>query len=212
MKPEYFRRLASFSVCIFIAILFSAWQLKPKGEFYQLTVYHYTTVQQEQLLDNYLQQALLPALHRNGVSKIGVLKAIANDTSVLKTLYVVMPLKNLESITTIQGKLADDADYQAAGSAYINAVYTSPAYDRMETILLKAFPMAPPLQIPQLKAPRNERVYELRSYESASEKIFKSKVHMFNEGDEIGIFTKLNFNAIFYSTVIAGGKMPNLCI
>ncbi len=33
---------------------------------------------------------------------------------------------------------------------------------------------------------------------------------MFNEGDEIGLFERLNFNAIFYGEVIAGSKMPNL--
>lgn len=33
---------------------------------------------------------------------------------------------------------------------------------------------------------------------------------MFNQGDEIGLFKKLNFNAIFYSEVIAGSRMPNL--
>ena len=33
---------------------------------------------------------------------------------------------------------------------------------------------------------------------------------MFNEGDEVGLFKRLNFNAIFYAEVVAGGKMPNL--
>ena len=36
------------------------------------------------------------------------------------------------------------------------------------------------------------------------------KVHMFNEGGEVTLFAKLNFNAIFYSKVIAGSRMPNL--
>lgn len=33
---------------------------------------------------------------------------------------------------------------------------------------------------------------------------------MFNEGKEIGLFERLNFNAIFYAKVIAGARMPNL--
>ena len=70
--------------------------------------------------------------------------------------------------------------------------------------------MAPQLQLPNLSSARKDRIYELRSYESATEKIFKNKVHMFNEGDEIGLFKRLNFNASFYGEVIAGGKMPNL--
>jgi hypothetical protein len=80
----------------------------------------------------------------------------------------------------------------------------------METILLKAFPLAPQMQLPSLKSAKKERVYELRSYESATELKFDNKVKMFNEGDEIGLFKKLNFNAIFYSEVVAGSKTPNL--
>ncbi|MEO6149961.1 MAG: NIPSNAP family protein, partial [Mucilaginibacter sp.] len=33
---------------------------------------------------------------------------------------------------------------------------------------------------------------------------------MFNEGNEIGIFNRLGFNAVFYGSVIAGSHMPNL--
>jgi hypothetical protein len=33
---------------------------------------------------------------------------------------------------------------------------------------------------------------------------------MFNTGDEIGLFKRLQFNAVFYAEVLAGGRMPNL--
>jgi hypothetical protein len=33
---------------------------------------------------------------------------------------------------------------------------------------------------------------------------------MFNEGGEVGLFKRLNFNAVFYAQVLAGNKMPNL--
>ena len=54
------------------------------------------------------------------------------------------------------------------------------------------------------------RVYELRSYESASEKIYRKKVEMFNKGGEIKLFERLNFNAVFYGEVLSGPRMPNL--
>jgi len=183
---------------------------KSEREFYQLTVYHYSNEGQEKILDNYLQNALLPALHRMHITNVAVFKALANDTSASKLLYVYMPMKSLDMITKLPVKLNDDKDYQSAGTEYINAIHTTPPYTRMETILLQAFSLAPQMQLPALKAEKRDRIYELRSYESATEKIFKNKVHMFNEGDEIGLFKKLNFNAIFYSEVIAGNKMPNL--
>lgn len=47
---------------------------KEKQEFYQLTVYHYTTVEQEKILDDYFQQALIPSLHEMGVRSVGFLR------------------------------------------------------------------------------------------------------------------------------------------
>ncbi|MGG9962721.1 NIPSNAP family protein [Ferruginibacter sp. SUN106] len=183
---------------------------KPKREMYQLTVYQYATAAQETVLTGYLKDALLPALHKMGYKNIGVFKSLANDTSAIKTLYVYMPIKSLEDQVAMAEKLSNDANYQTAGASYINAVYTAPPYTRMEVILLKAFPLAPQMQLPNLTAPKNERVYELRSYEGATEKIFANKVQMFNQGNEIDIFKRINANAVFYSEVIAGSHMPNL--
>jgi hypothetical protein len=106
--------------------------------------------------------------------------------------------------------LQKDKQYTEAGKDYLDAIYTDVPYSRIESMLLQAFKDMPQLALPDLKSPRNERVYELRSYEGHTEKIFTNKVHMFNEGGEINIFKKLGFNAIFYAEVIAGPHMPNL--
>jgi hypothetical protein len=182
----------------------------PKQEIYQLTLYHYTTAAQEAVLDTYCKDALLPALHRLGYKNIGVFKALANDTSIVKSLYVYLPLKKLDDQLLLNEKLNKDTAYLSAGTAYLNADFSTPPYSRMEVMVLKAFPLAPQMQLPNLTGPKSERVYELRSYESSTEKIFRNKVKMFNEGGEIGLFKRLNFNAVFYSEVIAGSHMPNL--
>jgi NIPSNAP len=207
LKPVYFILIA-----LIAGTLFQSWNVsaKTEREFYQLTVYHFKDAAQEKVIDNYLQNALLPALHKMNIKNIGVFKNHSNDTLDNKTMYVLMPVRALEEIMKISSKLNTDKDYQAAGAEYFNAVYTSAPYSRMEVILLHAFSLAPALQLPKLSGARKDRIYELRSYESATEKIFKNKVNMFNEGDEIGLFKRLNFNANFYGEVIAGGKMPNL--
>src|SRR4030095_2829866 len=183
---------------------------KPAREFYQLTVYHFTTATQEKVLDNYLQNALLPALHRIKIRNVGVLKAWPNDTAADKTIYVITPLPALDMLTKITDKLKQDDSFNNLAAEYLTAVYNNPPYSRKETILLQAFPLAPRLQLPSLNSSRKERVYELRSYESATDNKFDNKVQMFNQGDEIGLFKRLNFNAIFYGSVMAGSKMPNL--
>jgi NIPSNAP len=75
---------------------------------------------------------------------------------------------------------------------------------------MKAFSKSPVMQRPKLTGPRSERIYELRSYEGPTEKRYENKVKMFNDGDEVGLFNRLNFNAVFYGEVFAGSKMPNL--
>jgi hypothetical protein len=211
MKKMFYFVVRGLSLIVGWSLLLSWLQeRKPVREFYQFTVYYYSNAEQEKTLDKYLQNALLPALHRMNITHVGVFKAISNDTAAIKALYVLLPMKSLDMVTRIPVKLNADKEYQSNGADYINAVYTASPYSRMETILLQAFPLAPQLQVPALKAAKKDRVYELRSYESATEKIYKNKVRMFNEGDEIGLFKRLNFNAVFYSEVIAGGKMPNL--
>jgi len=183
---------------------------REKQEFYQLTVYHFTTVDQEKILDDYFQQALIPSLHEMGVRSVGVFKAIANDTSANKSIYVFIPVKTLNRIDEINRELVKNEKFRSAGKEYLNVAHNAPAYTRMERIILKAFALSPVMRLPKLTSPNNERVYELRSYESAGEVIFRNKVHMFNEGGEMDIFTKLNFNAVFYGEVVAGSQMPNL--
>lgn len=185
-------------------------QRKADREYYELKVYHFKDSMQERILNIYFEYALLPAMHRQKIENVGIFKAIANDTSADKTMYVFIPFKSLKEMEKVNEDIKDDKAYNAAGEAYLEAPYNKPPYSRMETILLYAFPLAPEMQVPQLKSGANERVYELRSYESATEKIFANKVQMFNEGGEIPLFKRLNFNAVFYSSVIAGSHMPNL--
>ena len=198
--------LAIFSVPVFSI----AQPAKKKGEFYQITIYHFSNAEQQKIIEQYLQDAYLPALRRQQIKNIGVFTPIANDTAADKRLYLVIPVKSLQQVAELTAKLVKDNDYQAIGKPYLDAAYKTPPYNRLENILAQAFPLAPFLNLPKLTGPKSERVYELRSYESATEKIFINKVQMFNEGGEIALFKQLNFNAIFYSSVIAGSHMPNL--
>jgi NIPSNAP len=206
----FLKKIVLVSSATFLLITLAFGSDKPKKEIYQITIYQYATAAQEIVLNNYLKNALLPALHKKGYKNIGVFKSLANDTSAIKKMYVYMPLKSFDNQLTIAEKLNKDTVYKTAAAEYNNAVYKNPPYTRMEVILLKAFSLAPQMQLPKLTAAKNERIYELRSYESVTERIFANKVHMFNEGGEITLFKRLNFNAVFYGEVIAGSHMPNL--
>ncbi|MDH5610125.1 MAG: NIPSNAP family protein [Cyclobacteriaceae bacterium] len=187
-----------------------AYGQKGKRDYYQIKTYTLTSVAQEQRVDKYLQDAFLPALHRQGIQNVGVFKPITNKSDSSRNIYVLIPFRNLEQFNSLENKLAADKQYLSDGDDYINTNYTNPAFARVESILLFAFSDMPVMQTPKLTGPRTERVYELRSYESASESYYRNKVDMFNAGGEIKLFDKLQFNAIFYGEVISGPVMPNL--
>jgi hypothetical protein len=209
-KPVMLFTKVFILLCFLLQCLFLYARKDNSREYYEITVYHFKDAAQEKLIDNYLQKALLPALHKIKIGKIGVFKALTNDTTADKLLYVFVPVKSVDEASKITDKLSTDATYQTAGSEYMNAAYDAAPYTRIETILLHAFPLAPVMSLPQLHTANKDRIYELRSYESSTEKLHLNKVQMFNEGGEIDIFKRLNFNAIFYAQVIAGCKMPNL--
>lgn len=196
--------------CLLTGLFTHASAATPPGrEFYQIKIYHLKTELQVQRVDSFLSAAYLPALHRAGIPKVGVFKPIQQDTADLK-IYVLIPFRSLEQFEKLSAMLEKDAVLAKAGASYIDAAYNDVPYTRMETILLKAFRDHPMLQLPNLTGPKSDRVYELRSYEGPTEKYYVNKVKMFNEGDEIGLFRRLGFNAVFYGEVMAGSSMPNL--
>ena len=198
-----------FCLSIFLMSSLNAVAKAPAREYYQLKIYHYKTQEQESRIEQYLQQAYVPAIHRAGIKYVGVFKPVTQQDSD-RRIYVFTPFSSLNKLAGIEQTLQADTKYLADGSDYIDADYKNAPYNRIETIILQAFPGMPTTAVPNLTAPKAERVYELRSYESPTEKYNVNKVQMFNVGDEIGLFKRLNFNAVFYSEVISGSHMPNL--
>ena len=177
--------------------------------YYQLKIYHLKTQAQVDRLDHYLEAAYIPAMHRIGIPHVGVFKPIAADTSG-KKVYVLTPFATFEHMEKSVELLAKDQQYLTDGKDYIDAAYNDMIYTRIETIVLRAFPKMLQPAVPELTSSKTDRVYELRSYESPTEKYNVNKVSMFNDGDEVALFKRLGFNAVFYAEVVAGSHMPNL--
>lgn len=160
-------------------------------------------------MDKYFKNALVPALHRAHIPKVGVFKPVDQDTSD-KKIYVLIPFRTLDEFENTRARVQSDKKYLEDGKDYVDAEYNNAPYNRIEVITLKAFPKWPAPTEPKLMAPKSERVYELRSYESATENLNINKVKMFNDGGETALFNRLNFNAVFYAEVLSGSHMPNL--
>ncbi|MCX2585910.1 NIPSNAP family protein [Pedobacter sp. MR22-3] len=203
-KSSLIKLIFSAAIVFMYNLSFAA---KP-AYYYQIKIYHLKDAAQEKTVDHYLENAYLPALHRQGISGVGVFKPIQKDSAEL-LIYVLIPFRKIENYLKMEQALQKDQTYLSAGNDYLNAAFNQAPFLRMESIILKAFEGMPSPAVPKLTSPKAERVYELRSYEASTEKLSLNKIAMFNEL-EISIFNKLNFNAVFYGQVISGSKMPNL--
>ena len=211
MKTKYTlsRKTIVVIVCM-MHLLVSSVNAAPARQFYHLLIYHVKDNTQEKSTDKFLAEAWLPALHRAGLKQVGVFKTLNIDTAADKKIYVLTAYQSLAQFHKISKLLGADQELNVKGAAYADAKYDAPPFIRKEVILMEAFAGMPIWKAPVFTTPRSERIYELRSYESATEKLYQNKVHMFNEGNEMKIFERIGAQPVFYGEVLAGSRMPNL--
>jgi hypothetical protein len=203
-------RLLFLAVLLFTATFNSLTAAPEKQQYYEIRVYHISDKSQESRVDAYLKEAYLPALHRTGIPVVGVFKPVEADTAFGKLIYVFIPFKTIDQFMQLPVLLEKDKVYAEAGKSFTDAAYNDPPYLRYESILLKAFMDMPQFVAPKFTTLPSERIYELRSYESATEAKAVKKIQMFNQGGEIALFESLKFNAPFYGEVLVGSHKPNL--
>lgn len=210
MKKPINQLIAVVTAAVLFLPLFSCAEKFPQQMYYEIKIYSVPQPGQAERVDSYLADALIPALHRAGISGIGAFKPVESDSASFgKFVYLFIPYETAEKFISIDGVLANDADYQQTGRDFLDAPYDNPPFARYESIFLKAFKGMPVFRMPSLTTPPSDRIYELRSYESATEQKAAKKREMFNNG-EMAVFEKLGFNAVFYAQVLAGSHMPNL--
>lgn len=177
---------------------------KASPEFYELRVYTLKDAAQQKLVEDYFQNAAIPALNKLGSNTIGVFTEQKPEG--LTRLFAIIPYNSPEAFMKVTDKLATDSAYQQAGTAYLNASATAPAFDRIQSSFLKAFTGMPRLELPEKKS----RMFELRRYESSGETAGKKKIEMFNDVGEISIFKRVGLTPVFFGETIIGEMRPNL--
>ena len=182
----------------------SGFQKKSQQEFYELRIYTLKKEIQQKLVENYFQNALIPAYNRLGIHTVGVFTEL--KPSGLTKLFIIIPFKNLPDFFNIEDKLSEDASYIEAGKDYLMAPAAEPAYERIETSLLKAFDHMPVIETGDKKS----SLFELRRYESAGELAAKKKIEMFNSAGEIDIFKRVGLSPVFFGETLIGDFQPNL--
>jgi hypothetical protein len=177
-------------------------------EFYQWRKYELRNGPQTALTQGYLERALIPALGRMGMGPVGAFKLDVGPQT--PTYYVLIPAGSAEALAGLDAKLGADAEYVKAAGGFRDAPASAPAFERSERTLLAAFRGWPKLAAPKRvdgKLPK--RMFQLRTYESASQVAHTRKMAMFNEA-EIGIFVRNGLNPVFFGDTMVGTRMPSL--
>ena len=172
-------------------------------EFYQLRKYALQTGPQLALAQNYFEHALIPALNRLAMAPVGAFRLdIGPETP---TYYLLIPAISVEALVTLDTRLTEDAEFMKASAAFWGAPASAPAFVRVGSSLMSAF-----AGFPRIVAPKSDkRIFQLRTYESASYAGHALKVQMFNQA-EIGIFTRTGLIPVFFGDTLIGTRMPSL--
>ena len=183
--------------------------LPSNQQFYELRQYRYATrsAVHRNRLNNFLKDVALPAWNRHGLSNVGVFNVTYGPN--MPSLYVLLTHPDMNSVASLRAHLAEDAEYQKQGAEFLEASIDSPGYVRVESSLMRAFSGMPALAVPSGAASNEARIFELRIYESHSERAAIRKVEMFDKG-EIDIFHATGLTPVFFGESIIGTQLPNL--
>jgi hypothetical protein len=180
----------------------------PGAEYYELRLYRLRTGPMRARMDEYLRDVSIPALNRAGVSPVGAFSVVFGADS--PALYLLLPYRSLADFGALEDRLASDQQYQRASAAHRDLPPSDPAYVRIDSQLMVAFPGMPKLEVPAAAAGNKPRLFELRTYESHSKKAHKTKVEMFGKGGEIAIFRRTGLTPVFFGQNLIGSRLPSL--
>jgi hypothetical protein len=178
-------------------------------QYYEVRSYVLGEARDVDAIDQYLSKALLPALDRQGIGPVGVFSNSQDDESGSQRIIVVIPYASADALVETRDKVEADTQYQADARTYLDRGPKQPAYQRIESELLVSMDCMPQLEVIEGSLANPDRVYELRIYESANERLGNLKVEMFNSG-EVPIFLDCGIRPVFIGQAVVGPYTPNL--
>lgn len=176
-------------------------------QYIELRRYHLLPGTKQRAFTDFVGQVAIPAMNRAGVAKVGAFTVVYGENA--PTLLVVMTHDSLDSVVSLRDRLASDADYARAGAAILDAPLSDPAFIRVESTLLRAFQAMPTLEPSPAVGTTTPRIYELRTYESHSDRAALNKLKMFDAG-EVPIFRRAGLTPVFFGETLIGANMPSL--
>ena len=176
-------------------------------QYIELRRYHLLPGTKQRAFGAFIGDAAIPAMNRAGVGRVGAFNVVYGENA--PSLLLVLTHQTLDSVVSLRDRLASDTVYARAGAAILDAPMSDPPFVRVESSLLRAFDAMPTLEPSAGAATARSRIFELRTYESHSDRAALNKLKMFNAG-EVPIFRRAGLTPVFFGETIIGANMPNL--
>ncbi len=176
-------------------------------QYFELRRYHLLPGTRQRAFTAFVGDVAIPAMNRAGVGRVGAFTVVYGENA--PSLLLVLAHQTLDSVVSLRDRLASDAEYTRAGATILDAPMSDPAFVRVESTLLRAFDAMPTLEPLAGAAAAAPRIFELRTYESHSDRAALNKLKMFNAG-EVPIFRRSGLTPIFFGETIIGAKIPSL--
>lgn len=174
-----------------------------QSEIYELRVYEMDFFKPEKVLHDHFQNALIPALNRQGVKHVGVFEELGE--ALPKKIYLLITYSDIQVFSGVEDALLKDAVFAEAADSYLNAPPEEIPFKRISSSLIRSSTGFPNL----VKPAEDSGVFELRIYESYNEDALRRKVKMFNDS-EFTIFEETGLPMVFFGANISGDQMPCL--
>ncbi len=190
-------------------------QSGPAREYYEIRRYRLSDENSRQTVLAYLENVLVPALNRAGIDRVGVFgveppsEEEALDPVDAMSVWAIIAFSSVDDFTGMKSALEADAEYLEAAAPMYATPRREPIYERVESWLLRAFKGMPTMELPPQTAAGEDRIFELRLYESHNEDTARRKVHMFDYG-EIDIMRDVDMAPLLYGELLIGANVPAL--
>ena len=156
----------------------------------------------------YAKDALVPALGRAGLAPIGAWNVVMGPDS--PTVHLLLPHPDAASVVTLDGRLDADAEYRKAAASTLALPPADPPFLSCDSSLHAAVATMPGVEKPSGAAAGKDRLFELRTYRSATEAASRRKIEMFEAGGELALFRRVGLNTVFFGRDLVGGGLPSL--
>jgi hypothetical protein len=181
---------------------------EPRVTILELRRYHLRSGALAARFAAYAKDALVPALRRAGVTPVGAWNVALGPDS--PTVHLLLPHPDAASVPTLADRIDADAEYRKAAAASLALPPSDPPFLSCDSSLHVTVPKRPAVDRPSGATAGKDRVFELRTYRSATEAAHRRKIEMFCSGGELGLFDRVGLQTVFMSRDLVAPGLPSL--